>query len=90
MNLENYKHMSTNGKIRLMRTTKNVFDSAKDSTVSSIISMVNEGKIKMDRQNMTKLVGLINNMMDESFQRGSKSIEREVDYVLETDVTKKN
>lgn len=78
-------------KLKLVRFTKNLMDSAKDTTVNSILTLVNEGKIQIDRNSLTKLISIVNNSIDESFQKGSRSLEREIDSLIKNSTdTKKN
>ena len=84
--------MSNNmDKIKFIRFTKSLMDSAKDSTINSIMTLVSEGKVQVDRNTLIKIISIINNSIDESFQKGSRSLEREIDLLIKnSNDSKKN
>jgi hypothetical protein len=74
-------------KIKLLRNTKTIFDSAKDSTISKIIEMNNAGILKLDRDQLIKVVDIIRVSLEESYSRSSVYYEKEVNKAL--DLSKK-
>jgi hypothetical protein len=74
-------------KIKLLRNTKTIFDSAKDSTISKIIEMNNAGILKLDRDQFIKVVDIIRVSLEESYSRSSVYYEKEVNKAL--DLSKK-
>jgi hypothetical protein len=74
-------------KIKLLRNTKTIFDSAKDSTISKIIEMNNAGILKLDRDQLVKVVDVIRVSLEESYSRSSVYYEKEVNKAL--DLSKK-
>jgi hypothetical protein len=74
-------------KIKLLRNTKTIFDSAKDSTISKIIEMNNAGILKLDRDQLIKVVDVIRVSLEESYSRSSVYYEKEVNKAL--DLSKK-
>jgi hypothetical protein len=74
-------------KIKLLKNTKTIFDSAKDSTISKIIEMNNAGILKLDRDQLVKVVDVIRVSLEESYSRSSVYYEKEVNKAL--DLSKK-
>ena len=74
-------------KIKLLRNTKTIFDSAKDSTISKIIEMNNAGILKLDRDQLIKVVDVLRVSLEESYSRSSVYYEKEVNKAL--DLSKK-
>ena len=70
-------------KIKLLRNTKTIFDSAKDSTISKIIEMNNAGILKLDRDQLVKVVDVIRVSLEESYSRSSVYYEKEVNKALD-------
>lgn len=78
-------------KQKLFKSVRGMFDSTKDNVINSVVTMVNEGKINVNRNDLPKLINLISVKIDESFTNGSKSHEKLVNnLVLESDEVKKN
>lgn len=73
----------SNGKIKIIKSTKNIFDSAKDTTISKVIELSNSGVIKIEKQELVKLVQTIKSTFDDSFQRSVKFHEKEISNVLD-------
>jgi hypothetical protein len=73
-------------KIKIIRSTKNIFDSAKDTTVNNIIAYAKQGEIQIDQATLTKVVNLVQISLDESFQRSAKVFEKEVGAVLDLEI----
>lgn len=75
----------------MFRSVKGMFDSTKDNVINSVVSMVSEGKINVNKSDLPKLINLISIKIDESFTNGSKNHENIVNtFLTELDANKKN
>lgn len=66
-------------KMKIIRSAKNIFDTAKDNTVSNIVNYAVKGDLQIDRVTLEKITKLIQISLDESFQRGVSTFEKEID-----------
>ena len=66
-------------KMKIVRSAKNIFDAAKDNTISNIVNCTVNGQIQVDMATLQKITNLIGASLDESFQKSVKSFEKEVD-----------
>jgi len=79
----------TNDKLKIVKSTKNIFENARDVTVSKLVEMTNQGVIKLDRDQLTRVIQVVQTTLDNSYQNSIKFHEREITNALEEASKKK-
>lgn len=80
-------------KEKIVRAVWNCYEGTKDCVVNNVVSLVNQGKLKLDPKDTQFLLSMLTASINEGFQKSANVLENEITAALsqvEVRTSKKN